>query len=355
MSLSSAEAELNALVAAAADGIYIRRCLELLVEEEIVHDCLVDNSAASQLSHKRGPGKLCHIDGKLLWIQDRVAQKELNVKAVGVAYNVADLGTKPLTRARINLILHWCHNYDGQGHRLGEEEHERFQEETISRGKIQRLAKFLHRIIVLGSLEQVAGERVEAEVNLQAGSETGWLFILTLFLCVVVVVLCGVIYKLWRRLLMVEDEIIEIKEGQKVDGMMIGAYGHESQEQVQMVRQYAQRIHRGLIKASGYVDADEVEPGDWLYWDYAQKSNRETSTTDAWTHKSTRTMRKKVPESEEDVEEDVDMAMPEAGSESAPASRGQIDPTMNQATTARISEGDLECLRIWTNPRSVHV
>lgn len=114
--------------------------LEFLVEEEIVHDCLVDNSAAIQLSHKRVPGKLRHIDdGKRLWIQDRVAQRELNVKAVRTAYNVADLGTKPLTRARIHLILRWRRNYDAQGHRLGEEEHERFQEETISRGRSKDL------------------------------------------------------------------------------------------------------------------------------------------------------------------------------------------------------------------------
>lgn len=116
VSLNSAEAELNALISAAANGIYLRRCLEFLVEEEIIHDCLVDNSAAIQLSHKRGPRKLRYIDGKFLWIQEQVAQREFNVKAVGTTYNVAHLGIKPLIRARINLILHWCHSYDAQGH-----------------------------------------------------------------------------------------------------------------------------------------------------------------------------------------------------------------------------------------------
>ena len=37
VSLSSAEAELNALVSGAADGIYLKRCLEFLVEEEVMH------------------------------------------------------------------------------------------------------------------------------------------------------------------------------------------------------------------------------------------------------------------------------------------------------------------------------
>ena len=99
MSLSSAEAELNALVSGAADGIYLRRCLEFLMEENIMHYCLVDNSAALHLCHRKGPGKLRHIAGKLLWIQDMVAQGDLEVKAVGTVANVADLGTKPLPKA----------------------------------------------------------------------------------------------------------------------------------------------------------------------------------------------------------------------------------------------------------------
>lgn len=54
VSLSSAEAD--ALTSAAADGIYVKRCLEFLAEEIVEHDCLVDNSAAVHVSHKRGPG-----------------------------------------------------------------------------------------------------------------------------------------------------------------------------------------------------------------------------------------------------------------------------------------------------------
>ena len=54
-SLSSAEAELNALVGAAADGIYLERCLEFLSGESVTHHCLVDNSAALRLCHKKAP------------------------------------------------------------------------------------------------------------------------------------------------------------------------------------------------------------------------------------------------------------------------------------------------------------
>ena len=40
------------------------------------------------------------------------------------------------------------------------------------------------------------------------------------------------------------------------------------------VKLYAQQIHRGLVKASGYVDATEFQDGDWKRWKYLQESNR---------------------------------------------------------------------------------
>ena len=90
MSLSSAEAELNSLVSAAADGIYLRICLEFLTAEEVKHCCLVDNAAAVHLCHRKGPGRLRRVSGKLLWIQDAVLQEVLTVKPAGTVKNVAD-------------------------------------------------------------------------------------------------------------------------------------------------------------------------------------------------------------------------------------------------------------------------
>ena len=163
VSLSSAEAELNALVSAAADGIYVRRCLEFLVDEMVEH-----------VSHKRGPGKLRHIDGKLLWIQDLVAQKTLNVKPIGTVYYIADLGTKPLTKARIHLILYWCNTYNGQGRRIGQDEHDGLTEGNASRSSVKRLSKFLHRIMLLEGLKRVAGERIYVETDNNTPENSRW-------------------------------------------------------------------------------------------------------------------------------------------------------------------------------------
>ena len=42
---------------------------------------------------------------------------------------------------------------------------------------------------------------------------------------------------------------------------------------VMKVKTHAQQIHRGLVKASGYVDGTEFK-GDWKHWNYLQESNR---------------------------------------------------------------------------------
>ena len=41
------------------------------------------------------------------------------------------------------------------------------------------------------------------------------------------------------------------------------------------MRSYVQRAHKNLIKASGYINPEDVEPWEWLYWDYIQKSNKD--------------------------------------------------------------------------------
>ena len=38
---------------------------------------------------------------------------------------------------------------------------------------------------------------------------------------------------------------------------------------------YSQRVHRGVIKMSGYVEVESVKDEDWSYWAYLENSNRE--------------------------------------------------------------------------------
>ena len=86
-----------------------------------------------------------------------MTQEELRVKSVGTVYNVSDLGTRPLSKARIQLILYWCKINNKEHQRLGVDEHQRVADGLVSKGKINRLAKLLNRILLLEGLEHVAG------------------------------------------------------------------------------------------------------------------------------------------------------------------------------------------------------
>ena len=137
VSLSSAESELHALVAGACDGICLKHVIEFLTGGQVQHVCWVDNSATRQI------GRLRRISGKLLWCQDKVASGSLEVKQIGTAYNLADIGTKPLSKVRLRLLLFWCHARDGDGERVGEKERQQFQEQRVEKGKIMKVAKYL--------------------------------------------------------------------------------------------------------------------------------------------------------------------------------------------------------------------
>ena len=65
----------------------------------------MDNSATTQIANKRGNGRLRHVSGKLLWVQDKVMAKEMEVNQVGSQSRVSDIGTKPLSRRRLRFLL----------------------------------------------------------------------------------------------------------------------------------------------------------------------------------------------------------------------------------------------------------
>ena len=61
----------------------------------------IDANATEHILHRQGIGKLKHIDVAYLWIQDEIRSHRLRVRRVRSEDNVADLGTKPLSKAVI--------------------------------------------------------------------------------------------------------------------------------------------------------------------------------------------------------------------------------------------------------------
>ena len=72
----------------------------------------VDNSAARNIASRQGVGRTRHLEGKILWLQDKVKQGIFIPRPVPTADNVSDLGTKVLKADRVAYLLSKCNIRD---------------------------------------------------------------------------------------------------------------------------------------------------------------------------------------------------------------------------------------------------
>ena len=89
VAISVAEAELNALVKGAAEGIGQFNMSKDLGYDKYV-EIFIDSNSAKGIASRKGCGKLKHLEAKQLWIQDVVEKKEVKVTKIPRAINVAD-------------------------------------------------------------------------------------------------------------------------------------------------------------------------------------------------------------------------------------------------------------------------
>ena len=98
ITLSSAEAEVVALVKAGAEALGMLAMMRDFGTERKA-SLWSDASSALSLTDRKGCGKLLrHIDVGLLWIQDKEVKEELNFKKVPGYHNPADMLTKHVGR-----------------------------------------------------------------------------------------------------------------------------------------------------------------------------------------------------------------------------------------------------------------
>ena len=98
VSLSSCESELHALVSCACDGIFIKACAELAFNAKFLHVVFTDSSSARQLACRQGSGRIRHLSGKILWIQEKTQDGSLELRQIGTLDNLADIATKCLSK-----------------------------------------------------------------------------------------------------------------------------------------------------------------------------------------------------------------------------------------------------------------
>ena len=104
VTLSSAEAELGALVKAAAEAIGITQMAAGL-GRQVTSDVYVDSSAALAVVNRKGCGKLRHVRVGQLWVQQLAEEDDVRFKKIWGEENPTDLSTKYLTRTNIDKLV----------------------------------------------------------------------------------------------------------------------------------------------------------------------------------------------------------------------------------------------------------
>ena len=151
VSLSSAESEYHSAIGGCIDAIMLHRAVSFLFGRTEPIQLLIDNSAARAICQRAGVGRVRHLDGKLLWLQAKVAEGKVCVVPVETIKNVSDLGTKGLNPHRIDYLLGligvrdstWGYERLGRGH-----------EETLENAKaVRAVCKDLRGIAKGGKAE----------------------------------------------------------------------------------------------------------------------------------------------------------------------------------------------------------
>jgi hypothetical protein len=106
-SLSSGESEWNGLVKGGATGLGVRSIRRDL-GKTLPLALHTDSSAAKGIGSRRGAGRLKHLDTGLLWLQEHVSRKTIEVYKTSGDTNCADLGTKHLARGKMISHMQRC-------------------------------------------------------------------------------------------------------------------------------------------------------------------------------------------------------------------------------------------------------
>ena len=104
IALSSAEAELYAATRAASEAIGMASMLHEL-GHDVKINLLIDSTSAIALAHRDGLGRAKHIAIQDLWLQDTVRRKQVFVVKVHTEENLADLGTKHMTKEKTEYFM----------------------------------------------------------------------------------------------------------------------------------------------------------------------------------------------------------------------------------------------------------
>ena len=216
ISLSSTEAEWYAASASVCDAYYLHHIVEFMTDgccdTLILH---TDNSAVRMLSLKFGAGRLRHIRGRMLWLQQKMSNHELIIRQVPTLDNIADLNTKGHGKHRFLCLMYLFGFVTAKGARVGEDDFAKFQAKQTTKqhvkligqslkddvnrngcpvSNINNTAKRVLRVLSTCSLLQLGDSHAESPMipgALGQHADGGGVSSLQFWLCAAMCLICG--------------------------------------------------------------------------------------------------------------------------------------------------------------------
>ena len=105
VALSSCEAEVMAASEGIKEALLLQKVLMFVGLGHSEIEIKVDSSAAHAFFHRRGVGRMKHIDSKILWLQDLIAAGGVRLKKIPRTQNLADMLTHTPSAKELEIFL----------------------------------------------------------------------------------------------------------------------------------------------------------------------------------------------------------------------------------------------------------
>ena len=300
------------MVSGCCDGIFIKRCAEFLFGSPVQHFQWTDNSAARQLVARQGVGRIRHLSGKILWIQQCVLDGNVSMGQVPTLMNFSDIGTKCLPRGRLNFLLHEIGAMDPATLELvGEEEHAMVVEQQRNREAVGKLIKFVKRMsLVLGiqGLEPVGVEGAEVETCKATSEGNDELLMVWFFMAVLLALWVGfaiAAYCTWKRLhrdlyscwtQVAEEDAYVAEQAKRIDGLVfrcneiqknmddsaaeVSDRITEVSNELSMTHDYTTGLHYSIVEHGGFLrNGLGLSREQWSHLNVLERANLVSSRT----------------------------------------------------------------------------
>ena len=196
----------TAIVSAMSDAIFVRRCIEFVLQTTIMQVHYTDSSSARQLVNRQGVGKIRHLSGKILWVQHKTQSGEVMLTQIPTAFNIGDIGTKCLARKRLLALMGEAGMFFVESReQVGQTEQSELVANGTSSKTMTKLAKTLLRLTVVMGLEPgtVTAQEEICKSDAKHGANDGFAMyaILALLVFLWLVFACTAVW-FWKRLQM---------------------------------------------------------------------------------------------------------------------------------------------------------